>query len=93
MSRERLSPVRLAAILAVAAVQPHKGLLAAAINVALADARAGDAEAAVWLRGDTCRSFLAFIAPDGTDPDALHGQLLALVPAASGAQGAREEAA
>lgn len=80
-------------IRAVAAAASELALIAATIRVALADAQAGDAEAAAWLWGDTCRGFLALIAPAGSDPDALHGQLLALLPAASGAQCAGEEAA
>ena len=68
------------AIHAVAALSPERALLAAVIRQAAQDAARGDAEAAEWLAGPVCRSWLHLIAPGDVDADELHRLLLARLP-------------
>lgn len=73
-------PGELDAIHRVAALSPERALLGAAIRQAVEDAARGDADAAEWLAGPVCRSWLHLIAPDGADGDELHRLLLARLP-------------
>ncbi|ACZ38913.1 hypothetical protein [Sphaerobacter thermophilus] len=73
-------PGALDAIHRVAALSPERALLAAVIRQAAQDAARGDAEAAAWLRSETCRAWLQLIAPDGVDVDQVHARLLARLP-------------
>lgn len=56
---------------------PYTKLLAGVIANALDDARAGDGEAVRWLRNEG-RDWLAWLLPDGADPDAVHAKVMHL---------------
>lgn len=87
----RRGPGPLAAIHDVAGQEPERALLAAAVRLAYEDALAGDAEAAAWLRSETCRAWLWLIAP--ADGDVVHARLLARLPTRAPPAGAARAAA
>jgi hypothetical protein len=66
------------AIHTIAVDHPELALLAAALKLALDDARCGDGEAREWLAGPVARAWLSWLLPDYADLDRVNETLISM---------------